>query len=189
MRAGAELVDPVTGLRTVFRETARDTAGGLLQVEWLAAPAWTAGADHLHPLQEERLEVLSGTLGMRVDGVERVRGPGDGIAVKPRSAHSAWNAGASELHLLVDFRPALRTEALLETMATLGRDGRTTARGMPRNPLLAAVILSHFADELQLVRPPVAVQNATLRPLAALGRVLGYRAEHPYSGEEPRVTQ
>ncbi len=88
----------------------------------------------------------------------------------------------------MDFRPALRTEALLETMAALGRDCRTTARGMPRNPLLAALILSHFADELQLVRPPVAVQNAMLRPLAALGRVLGYRAEHHYSGEVPRVT-
>ncbi len=30
-KAGGELVNPVTGLRTVFRKTAQDTSGELLQ--------------------------------------------------------------------------------------------------------------------------------------------------------------
>ena len=34
-RAGDELVNPVTGLRTVFRKTARQTSGELLQVDCL----------------------------------------------------------------------------------------------------------------------------------------------------------
>jgi hypothetical protein len=39
VKAGDELVNPVTGLRTVFRKTAQDTKGELLQVIGLALPA------------------------------------------------------------------------------------------------------------------------------------------------------
>lgn len=70
-KAGDELVNPVTGLRTVFRKTARDTDGELLQVDWIGEPGWNTGPDHVHPLQEERFEVISGKLGLRVEGVER----------------------------------------------------------------------------------------------------------------------
>jgi hypothetical protein len=52
-KAGDELVNPVTGLRTLFRKTARETSGELLQVDWIGEPGWTTGPDHVHPLQEE----------------------------------------------------------------------------------------------------------------------------------------
>jgi hypothetical protein len=64
-KAGDELVNPVTGLMTVFRKTARDTDSELLQVDWIGEPGWTTGPDHVHPLQEERFEVISGKLGLR----------------------------------------------------------------------------------------------------------------------------
>nr|MBA2513885.1 hypothetical protein [Solirubrobacterales bacterium] len=54
---GDELVNPATGLRTVFRETAEDSDGELLQVEWIGDRGWTTGPDHVHPMQEERFEV------------------------------------------------------------------------------------------------------------------------------------
>jgi quercetin dioxygenase-like cupin family protein len=180
VRSGEELVNPATGLRTVFRETSRDTGGDLLQVEWLGDPDWTTGPDHVHPRQEERFEVLSGTLGLRIDGVQRVHDPGDAVVVEAGAAHAAWNAGEGEVHVLVDFRPALRTEVVFETLAGLARDGRTTASGVPRNPLRMALILRHFEDEIYFVRPPLAVQRAVLTPMAALGRLLGLEPEHPY---------
>jgi hypothetical protein len=65
-KAGDELVNPVTGLRTVLRKTAQETSGELLQVDWIGSPGWTTGPDHVHPRQEERFEVLSGRLGLRV---------------------------------------------------------------------------------------------------------------------------
>jgi quercetin dioxygenase-like cupin family protein len=116
-KAGDELVNPVTGLRTVFRKTARQTSGELLQVDWIGSPGWTTGPDHVHPRQEERFEVLSGRLGLRVGGVERVHGVGDVIVVSAGSPHAAWNSGDDEVHVLVDFRPALRTERAFETLA------------------------------------------------------------------------
>jgi hypothetical protein len=76
-RAGDELVNPVTGLRTVFRKTAQETSGELLQVDWIGEPGWTTGPDHVHPRQEEHFEGLSGILGLRADGIERVHGAGE----------------------------------------------------------------------------------------------------------------
>jgi quercetin dioxygenase-like cupin family protein len=176
-RAGDELFNPATGLRTVFRETAQTTSGELLQVDWIGKPGWTTGPDHLHPHQEQSLEVLSGRLGLRVAGVERDHGPGDAIVVPVGVPHAAWNAGDHEVHLLVGFRPALRTEVAIETLAGLAREGKITAAGVPRNPLRLALVLRAFENEIAFARPPVAVQKAILRPLAAIGRMLGYRAE------------
>jgi quercetin dioxygenase-like cupin family protein len=179
-KAGDELVNPVTGLRTVFRKTAQETSGELLQVDWISEPGWTTGPDHVHPRQEERFEVLSGRLGLRADGIERVHGVGDVIVVSAGSPHAAWNAGDEDVHVLVDFRPALRTERAFETLAGLARDGKTNGAGAPRNPLVLALVLRHFEDEIYFVRPPLAVQRVIFGVLAKVGWLLGYRAEYPY---------
>jgi hypothetical protein len=42
-KAGDELVNPLTGLKTVFRKTAQETSGELLQVDWIGSPGWTTG--------------------------------------------------------------------------------------------------------------------------------------------------
>jgi quercetin dioxygenase-like cupin family protein len=181
-KAGDELVNPVTGLRTVFRKTAQDTCGELLQVDWIGDPGWTTGPDHVHPLQEERFEVISGELGLRVEGVEHVLGEGEVIVAPAGSAHAAWNASSNdEVHALIDFRPALRTETAFETLAGLARDGKTNKAGAPKNPLLLALILHHYEDEIYFVRPPLALQRMIFGVLAKVARLLGYRAEYPYA--------
>ena len=183
-KSGDELVNPVTGLRTVFRKTAQETNGDLLQVDWIGSPRWSTGPDHVHPRQEERFEVSSGRLGLRADGIERVHGVGDVIVVLAGSPHAVRNAGDDEVHVLVDFEPALRTERAFETLAGLARDGKTNRAGAPKNPLLA-LILREFEEEIYFVRPPLAVQRVILGALAFIGRLLGYRAEYPY----PYTTQ
>jgi hypothetical protein len=138
------------------------------------------GSDHVHPRQEERFEVLSGRLGLRADGIERVHGVGDVIVVSAGSPHAAWNAGDDEVHVLVDFEPALRTERAFETVAGLARDGKTNRAGPSRNPLQLALILREFEEEIYFVRPSLAVQRVILGVLAKVARLLGYRAEYPY---------
>jgi quercetin dioxygenase-like cupin family protein len=179
-KAGDELLNPVTGLRTVFRKTAEETSGELLQVDWIGEPSWTTGPDHVHPRQEERFEVLSGRLGLRADGIERVHGVGDVIVVSAGSPHAAWNAGDDEVHVLVDFRPALRTETAFEALAGLARDGKTNRAGAPKNPLMLALVLHEFEEEIYFVRPPLLVQKVIFWALAGLARLLGHRAEYPY---------
>jgi quercetin dioxygenase-like cupin family protein len=170
----------VTGLRTVFRKTAQETSGELLQVDWIGSPGWTTGPDHVHPRQEERFEVLSGRLVLRADGIESVHGVGDVIVFSAGSPHAVWNAGDDDVHVLVDFRPALRTERAFEPLAGLARDGKTNMAGAPRNPLQLALVLREFEEEICFVRPPLAIQRVILGALAFIGRLLGYRAEYPY---------
>jgi mannose-6-phosphate isomerase-like protein (cupin superfamily) len=49
-----------------FLETARDTDGELLQMEYVAPTL--QGTKHVHPRQEERYAVVSGVLGLRAWG-------------------------------------------------------------------------------------------------------------------------
>lgn len=179
-RAGDELVNPVTGLRTIFRQTSRDTDGRLLQVDWIGNPGWVAGPDHVHPHQEERFEVLSGRMRSRVDGVEHIHRAGDVIIAPAGSTHTVWNDGDENLHLRVEFRPSLRSEAVLETLAGLARDGKTNQDGVPRDPLQLALIVNEYEDEIYFTRPPLAIQRAMFGVLASIARLLGYRADYPY---------
>lgn len=126
--------------------------------------------------------VVSGRLGLRVNGVEHVLEPGDVVVAQAGAPHAAWNAGSEEVHALVDFRPALRTETAFETLAGLAQDGMTASAGAPKNPFRLALVLRHFEDEIYLARPPLAVQRVLLGAVAAVGRLLGYRPEYPYPG-------
>jgi quercetin dioxygenase-like cupin family protein len=181
-RRGEELESPINGQRAVFRETARDTGGDLLRLDFFVAPGGFLGNEHLHPKQEERIEVLSGTLRCRLGGDEQTLGRGDAVSVPPNTPHTLWNEGAEEAHALVEYRPALRTEVLFETLFGLGRDGKTDEGGSP-GLLQGAVILESYEDEYRLARPSLPVQKAFVFVLAPIGRLLGYRATYPRYSE------
>ena len=182
VRAGDEMVNEVTGLRTIFRKTAADTDGELLQVDWIGAPDWEAGPKHVHRRQLERFTVISGTLGVHVDGAEGLYGPGEVAEAPAGSVHTAWNAGkgGEEVHTLVEFEPALSSEVPLEALAGLARDGKVNKAGVPKNPFRLALLIRDYEDELYLASPPLFVQRVLFGPLAFVGRLLGYRAEYPY---------
>jgi quercetin dioxygenase-like cupin family protein len=63
------LENPISGQQLVFRKTAKDTRGELLEVKsiYAKAPPFRPPV-HYHPYQEERLEVLSGKLRVLVEG-------------------------------------------------------------------------------------------------------------------------
>lgn len=182
-RAGQTLENPAAGERLVFRRTAGETNGEALEYELEFTPRGFAAQEHLHPRQEERHEVVDGELGIVVAGRERRLGPGDVEVVLPETPHRLFAVGDRPVRAVFELRPALRSEALLETLFGLGRDGKVNAKGMP-NPLQLAVIGREFAGEGRPTRPPAAVQRTLLAPLAAFGRLFGYRGTYPqYSGE------
>jgi len=106
------LESPINGQRAIFRETAKDTGGELLRLDFFVAPGGFLGSEHLHPGQEERIEVVSGTLRCRVGGRERGLGAGESVTVPPGTAHTLWNEGREEARAVVEYRPALRMETL-----------------------------------------------------------------------------
>lgn len=173
IRAGDVIENPVTGERIVFRRTAADTGGEAVVIEAFVQPDGAVAAAHVHPGQEERFEILRGTIGMKVGREELVAGPGRRITVPAGTPHRFWNAGDGEAHFVCEVRPALRFEGLLETMFALAADGKTNGRGMP-NPLRLAVVAQAHFDTVRLPFPPAPVQRLGLSVGAALGRLAGY---------------
>jgi mannose-6-phosphate isomerase-like protein (cupin superfamily) len=167
-RAGDVLENPATGERLVFLRTAAD--GNVLEYELDFVPRGFAARNHLHPRQEERHEVLEGSLGIVVDGRERTLGPGDVELVPVGAAHRIFATQETPLKARFTSTPALESEVLLETLFHVGDDP---------SPLQLAVIFDEFAELGRPPRPPASVQKVLLAPLAAIGRARGYRARYP----------
>ena len=171
--AGQVIENPVSGERITFKQTAADTDGELLSIELELSSDGAVPGLHVHPSQEERFEVLRGTVGFKVGREKLVAGPGKRLTVPAGTPHKFWNAGDEVAHFVCEIRPALQFESLIETMFNLAADGRTNRKGMP-NPLRLAVIANAHFDTVRLPFPPALVQRIGLALGAPLGRVLGY---------------
>ena len=179
-KAGDVIGHPVTGERIEFLKTARETDGRSLRMGLLVEPRGFAAVEHVHPNQDERFEILSGRFRYRVDGVEREAGAGEVVEVPKGVTHVWRNAGEEDLRMIIEFRPALRSEEFFESFFALGQDGKTDPEtGMP-NPVRTATVLHEFRDEIRPVKPPQFVQPVLFGMLAFVGRLIGYRARHPY---------
>ncbi len=183
-RSGDVVENRVTRERIVWRKVARDTGGELLQADLSVGAGGFVAAEHVHPKQEERFEVLAGMLQLRLDGKEKTMRAGEVAVVPAGRPHLWWNGGDGELHVVFELRPALRTEIFFETFFGLAKDGKTNRKGLP-NPLQLAVLAREYADEIHLARPPLVVQKVLFSPLAMLGRLLGYRGWYPQYSAEP----
>jgi quercetin dioxygenase-like cupin family protein len=183
-RSGSMLQHPVTGERVLWRKVARDTDGDFLELDLFAEPGGFVAAGHVHPNQEECFKVLKGRLQLCIDGQDRTLGPGDVAVVPPGRAHKWWNVGDEEVHILGQFRPALRTEVFFETFFGLAQEGKSNRKGLP-NLLQLAVLLREYRSEVRLASPPAAAQTALFIPLAALGRLTGYRGWYPRYSDDP----
>jgi mannose-6-phosphate isomerase-like protein (cupin superfamily) len=170
--AGQILENPVSGERIVFRKTAADTGGELLTFELFLSPDGHVPGAHVHPEQEERFEVIKGTMKLRRGHQTVIASPGDTVVVPPKVAHRFENAGGEPAHVLVEVRPALRLEQLLETATALAREGRTNRKGMPK-PLELALFVREFEREVRAPMVPAGVVRAAMVPLAWLATLQG----------------
>jgi quercetin dioxygenase-like cupin family protein len=115
MTAGDHLDDPLTGQHLTFLQTGPDTKGRLLQVEVRLDPGGRVPR-HAHVRQDERVEVLDGSITVRVSGLERILGSGESADVPRRKIHVIRNAGDGEACFLLEVRPARRMEAAMRTL-------------------------------------------------------------------------
>lgn len=173
IHAGDTIENPVTGERIVFHETSRETNGEAVVFETFVQADGFVAAAHVHPKQEERFEIVSGILGLRVGGEKMIASPGEKVTIPAGTPHRFWNAGEDEVRFRCEVRPALQFEQLLETMFALAADGKTNKNGLP-NPLRLAVIARAHFDVVRLPFPPAFVQRLGLALGAPLGRLLGF---------------
>lgn len=158
-----------TGERLVLHR-ARDSRG----IEELhlsgTLPARRAGPPlHIHALEDEHGQVLSGTLSASLDGKTLTVATG-GMARFPKgSAHRWWNAGDDELVFQGIATPAVDLDRFLHALFEVLNAGASN-----RPPLfyLAHVLHRHRKTQTTLVMPRI-IQSVIFPITILIGTVLG----------------
>jgi quercetin dioxygenase-like cupin family protein len=174
---GEVIEHPSFGTRIKFLQTAEQTSGELLRVEVTLPPGFSM-PEHVHPKQEERHEVLSGTLRARVGGKERDYNAGERVIGPPGVPH-AWRNPSDRaiLCLVSEHRPVLHMELMLEAGSRIARDFSNNRKALPKHLLRAAVVLSEISSDFYFTSWSLRAMMAALVALAPAGRWLGYQAD------------
>ena len=186
--AGQVFENPLTGERMVFRKTAHDTNGTLLEIEFFIKPHTGKGRGaHIHPSFDERFEIFSGSACYMIGQDEYSAAAGDVVVLPKAIPHvHPWNAGDDVLHMrrVIQFsRPEMSMlaaiEAFLETLYALAQQGKVGKNGLPKNFLQTVVVAHAIHPATYGAGLPVALQRSLFRVLAAIGRARGYKAYYP----------
>lgn len=151
----------------------RTSTPELIEVEVTYGPGSERPPAHLHPHQEESFEVLSGTIGVRIDGEEKLHGPGDAFEVPRGAVHQMWNPGDEPARAIWQTRPGRRTHEWFAELDAAQRAGDTDKNGMP-GPVVMGVLLTRYSDEFRLAARPRSLVRAGLAVLSVAGRLRGY---------------
>lgn len=172
--SGDILHNPVTGSRLVWRRTTAETGGRAVVLEAQLQPNGLTPVRHVHPHQQQRVEVIAGSLGAEIDGAHSLVGTGARLTVPPGVPHRFWNAGEDTLDLVTELTPALGFESLVEALHALAVARRMDTRGRP-GVLQTSAIAAEYFDTARLAFPPAPVQRLILALAAPLAHALRHR--------------
>jgi mannose-6-phosphate isomerase-like protein (cupin superfamily) len=181
--AGQRIVNELSGEEIVFTRTGTETAGQRLSFDFLLHPGGQVAVEHIHPRREERIDIRSGTLLVRLDGIERTFHPGQTVVIPPMTPHRIMNDAQEEATAEVHFAPAGNVAEFLAEVFDLAESGHTDATGN-LNLLQAAISTAGYFHDMALARPPLPAQRILLTTLRPVAYLLGYRRQyHSPSGE------
>jgi mannose-6-phosphate isomerase-like protein (cupin superfamily) len=131
---------------------------------------------HVHPYQEERFEIIRGTVTFRMAADQITCRSGQGVSVPVGVPHTFHNDGADEFEMIGEYRPGLPelSRRFHEVYFALARAGLTDAKGMPKL-WQAALEMPLVSDHVRLASPPWPIQKLGLTMIRPIARVLGYR--------------
>ena len=128
------------GFRLLLVRTTAETGGEVLEMEATYSGTGQLPPEHLHPRQDERFEVLEGTIRAIVGGAERRYEVGEAFEVPAGTPHQMTADEPARVRWEV--RPALRTAEFFERLYGDGPDSAREASSI-------ADFLDEFADEIR----------------------------------------
>src|SRR3954468_5038985 len=176
--SGGLLAIPELGIEVHVVQSGAETGGERCVLEITGPPRGFLTRGHVHAAQTERLEPLSGAMRVVMEGRAHVLGAGDVLdgPTGPAPPREPMGAGAGAVR--ITHTPAGASEAFLEKLAALSRDGRLLKVGYPR-PTAAAELIRDHGDPGAASKPPRAVQQAIAKAIlagAGAGRAVRSRA-------------
>jgi uncharacterized protein YndB with AHSA1/START domain/quercetin dioxygenase-like cupin family protein len=172
------LAIPEVGVEVCVIERGADTGGARCAFEITGRPRGFLTQEHAHALQTERIEPLSGAMKVVMEGRTYVLNAGDVLDIPPGTPHTQEPMGAGAGTVRITHTPAGPSEAFLEKVAALSRDGRLLKSGYPRPTAAAELVLEH-ADAGLASKPSPKVQRALAKGIlgaASAGRAVRARA-------------
>jgi quercetin dioxygenase-like cupin family protein len=148
----------------------------------LTLKAGTPLPRHVHPLQDETYEVLSGRLAYRLKEGKRIAGAGETVTFRRGLSHQHYAEGPEATVAVVTLVPGLDFDYLLEGLFGLGSEN-----SYPNGPDKIQIIIwmNRLKARIHLAGVPIGLQAAIARLVTPLAYRFGYRAVYQrFSGEE-----
>ena len=166
----------VTGEKIVFLETSKDTGGKYVRYEYYAKPNSPISPEHFHPKAEESFEVIRGTVSFKIDGKERVSGPGDSEVIKAGVRHTGWNSGSEEIFIKSEIHPAMNFEDYYSTCFYLAKCGKTNKKGMPN--IFQLAVLGYDMKNQTFLPGFIWAQKLFFNVVGPIAKLFGYKSTY-----------
>jgi quercetin dioxygenase-like cupin family protein len=171
---GQVLTNPHTRDIFEFIETSADTSGERVTIKMTLNSRGQLVPEHLHTLQEEHYEVLSGTFTGVYEGQSRELRKGESITLPVNKPHNHFNNSDEPAVIIQTVSPALDFEYFIESLIGLASDGK-----MPNGKaglMQELVTLKYIDSKAFLASIPLGLQKVLMNVLGPIGRLVGYRA-------------
>jgi len=171
---GQILTNPYTGDIFEFLETSSDTLGERVTIKMTLNSKGQLVPEHLHSLQEEHYEVVSGSFTVIYEGQTRVLRSGEHITFPVIKPHNHFNDSDEPAVVIQTVTPALDFEYFIESLIGLASDGK-----MPNGKaglMQELVTLKYIDSKAFLASIPMGLQKVLMNTMGPIGRLLGYRA-------------
>jgi quercetin dioxygenase-like cupin family protein/uncharacterized protein YndB with AHSA1/START domain len=152
------------GLRVEVRKTAAETGGELFEMDVVGRPQGFIAQPHVHTRQTERLEVIEGSLELKIGRHKHLLGPGEAMDVPPGASHRQRAGDGGPGRVRIQERPAGGTQEFMTRLGEMCAAGEFTRGGFPK-PRAAARLIRDFGDEGHAAHPSLRTQRALSRTL------------------------
>lgn len=174
------------GEQVEFLETSEQTGGAYLLATMSMQPGTRGPMPHVHPLQEERFDVLEGRGRFRLGREKQDAVAGETVVVPAGLGHGVSNPFDDVLRMRVRWTPACDLEHFMENMFGVAMAGKVTRRGIPPHRQIA-LIIEAYPDSGPPIGTPSFIRRPLIRVLAGMGRLSGMSGSYPeYCSHQPR---
>src|SRR5207244_1963796 len=160
------------------------TGGAYLTTRFVFAAGGLREPSHIHPMQEEKFEILSGRLTYFLNGKKHVAQAGTTVTLPPGIVHRHYCEDEKEAAVTIEtVTPALDWDYNVENLFGLGAEGSFNKISLPAFLIMqvAKMKSAFYAGYIM----PIWFQKVAAKALAPLLHLFGYRAVYKrFSGEE-----
>jgi quercetin dioxygenase-like cupin family protein len=162
--------NPIIKDRITVLKSTKDTNGEYLLGQLEVAPG--GGNElHYHTSFTEKFSVIEGQLNVSLNGEEKVLKVGESAFVPKFAHHRFYNTSDQYVTALVELRPARNFEKAIRIGYGLARDGKVTAKAIPKSIWHLAILFQ--LGESYLPGLPLPLQRGIFGTLASIAKLLG----------------